>query len=118
LVSKDRPVQAWVVHQPYYYLTRSKPTVSRSSTFATLIPQEKVAAPNNNDDDDGPRVRVLDILATVAEQAKEYANTFGFTDTEATVYAVFTAIRKAKIPLGLGGALYVLYSRSTPQCMG
>jgi hypothetical protein len=129
---QPRPVQALLHHQPLYYsyATRSTTTLSSSKSRRSfpiaatkLIPQEKEKESTaSNADDTYPRGLLLETLATVAEEAKDYADTFGFTDTEATFYAVFAAIRKSKIPLGFQGHPFVLRRdeivRALPFCGG
>ncbi|CAB9526897.1 Cupin superfamily protein [Seminavis robusta] len=78
--------------------------LSSSSLAATLEPQEKIAS----DDNSSQKSLILDTLASVAQESKEYASTFGVSHTEAAVYAVFSAIRNSKIPLGMTGAPFVL----------
>jgi antitoxin component of RelBE/YafQ-DinJ toxin-antitoxin module len=74
-----------------------------TSCGATVAPQEVFNLQNNEQKD-----LLLEHMAAVADEAKEYAETFGLTHTEAAIYAVFRAMRNAKIPLGLKGEPFVV----------
>lgn len=52
--------------------------------------------------------QVLETVASVAEASNEYADMFGLSKADAAVYALFLAIRKTSVPLGLRGAPFVL----------
>ena len=69
---------------------------------ATVAPQDVFNVKNEQ------KELILEKISAVSSEAKEYAEMFGLTHTDAAVYAVFRAIRNAKIPMGLKGEPFVL----------
>jgi hypothetical protein len=51
---------------------------------------------------------VLKTLASLKDEANEYADAFGLDEQEAAFYALFASLRKAPVPLGLKGQPFVL----------
>ena len=86
------------------WTTTSLPT--RRATWiphhATLAPQDTIKVSNDQHD------LMLSTLGQVSQDAKDYADDFGLGETESAIYALFSAIRKANIPLGLKGEPFVL----------
>ena len=76
--------------------------MSRTSRYATLAPEETMNVASDQ------KETILETMASVVDEANQYANDFGLTHTEAAIYAVFAAIRKAETPLGLKGEPFVL----------
>lgn len=78
---------------------------------ATVVPQDLSNVKNDQSD------LMLDKIAASAQESKEYAEMFGFSQTEAAIHAVFSAIRKAEIPLGLKGEPFVLRRDAVIQAL-
>ena len=73
-----------------------------TARWASLAPDDIINVSSNQ------KENLLATMATVVDEANQYATDFGFTHTEAAIYAIFASIRKAKIPLGLKGEPFVL----------
>lgn len=79
---------------------RTRFTTESSATLAP--PQDTINVSNEQSKN------VLESLSSLSKESSEYAREFGLSQTEAAVYAVFQAIRKANTPLGLKGEPFVL----------
>lgn len=80
---------------------------------ATLAPEETLNVSNDQ------RNAMLETIKAVSSEAKAYAQDFGLTDTEAAIYAYFSAIRNAKeVALGLKGEPFVLRREELLEALG
>eukprot|EP00538_Stauroneis_constricta_P011337 CAMPEP_0119566390 /NCGR_PEP_ID=MMETSP1352-20130426/32920_1 /TAXON_ID=265584 /ORGANISM="Stauroneis constricta, Strain CCMP1120" /LENGTH=636 /DNA_ID=CAMNT_0007615493 /DNA_START=15 /DNA_END=1922 /DNA_ORIENTATION=+ len=60
---------------------------------------------------------ILEAMQQNAEKSKEYSDMFGLGQSEAAFFAVFDAIRKSGIPLGLKGSPFVLKSDDVTKAL-
>jgi hypothetical protein len=61
---------------------------------------------------------ILEQMSSGVEGAKEYSEMFGFSETEAGLYGLFDAMRKAGIAYGLKGRPFVLRKEEITQALG
>jgi hypothetical protein len=61
---------------------------------------------------------ILDQISSGQEAAREYAEMFGFGETEASLYNLFDAMRKSGLALGLKGLPYVLRKDEIVKAIG
>eukprot|EP00586_Coscinodiscus_wailesii_P020750 CAMPEP_0172515860 /NCGR_PEP_ID=MMETSP1066-20121228/271500_1 /TAXON_ID=671091 /ORGANISM="Coscinodiscus wailesii, Strain CCMP2513" /LENGTH=341 /DNA_ID=CAMNT_0013297087 /DNA_START=341 /DNA_END=1363 /DNA_ORIENTATION=+ len=59
-----------------------------------------------------------EMTASTAAAGKEYAASFDFAATEATMYALFLAMRRSKVPMGFKGHPFVLRREEIVRAMG
>lgn len=100
-IGKSRPLRSRSHPQPQSQLCeRSKLAVG--TLYATLAPEDTINVASDH------KEKILENMALVVDEANQYADDFGLTHTEAAIYAVFAALRKAETPLGLKGEPFVL----------
>jgi hypothetical protein len=93
----------------------ARPKLTRPPTFrhhATVAPAEAEAA--------GSALSnvILEQLSSGAASAKEYAEMFGLSDSEAGFYGVFESMRKSGMAWGLRGMPFVLRKDEIQQALG